>query len=192
MKRRTFVKLAIVSGALLFFAGLWWKWIVAQLKPIALSGIQDQRQLIEAIAETIWPATDTPGAKEAGVADYIIMMIRDCTSENEQQTFMRGLRRLENYSMKKYGKSFSECDGGDQIQIVRYIEGKDIFTVNLLNKVRRRLYGESFFAKMKWLTVEGYCTSLLGATKGLRYDDIPMRYEGCILLKEGDAAWATN
>jgi hypothetical protein len=43
---------------------------------------------------------------------------------------------------------------------------------------------------MKQLTLLGYFTSEPGATKALRYNPVPGKFEGCIPYKKGDKAWA--
>jgi len=43
---------------------------------------------------------------------------------------------------------------------------------------------------LKQLTIWGYFTSEVGATKALRYNPIPGRYDACIDYKPGDKAWA--
>ena len=48
-----------------------------------------------------------------------------------------------------------------------------------------------YFKLMKDLTVQGYFTSEIGATKALRYVPVPGKYESCIPYKKGDKAWAT-
>jgi hypothetical protein len=48
-----------------------------------------------------------------------------------------------------------------------------------------------YFRMMKELTLWGYFTSEIGATKALRYVAVPGKYEGCIPYKTGDKAWAT-
>jgi hypothetical protein len=47
-----------------------------------------------------------------------------------------------------------------------------------------------FFALMKELTLLGYFTSEIGATKALAYVQIPGRYDGCVKLEKGQKAWA--
>ena len=49
-----------------------------------------------------------------------------------------------------------------------------------MGKVQYRLLGKSFFSILKELTVEGYCTSKLGATQALTYVYIPGSFQGCI------------
>ena len=49
----------------------------------------------------------------------------------------------------------------------------------------------NYFGMMKQLTLLGYFTSEIGATKALRYIAVPGKYEGCVPYKKGDKAWAT-
>jgi hypothetical protein len=44
---------------------------------------------------------------------------------------------------------------------------------------------------MKELTLLGFFTSEVGATKALRYVAVPGKYEGCVDYKKGDRAWAS-
>ena len=47
-----------------------------------------------------------------------------------------------------------------------------------------------FFRTMKELTLLGYYTSQLGATRELRHSQTPGRFDGCVPLAPGDRAWA--
>ena len=47
-----------------------------------------------------------------------------------------------------------------------------------------------FFRTMKELTVLGYYTSQIGATKELRHAPIPGRFNGCVPLKTVGRTWA--
>src|ERR1700680_2012245 len=46
-----------------------------------------QRMLLDEVADVIIPATDTPGAKEAGVEQFIVRVMRDCYPKEEQERF---------------------------------------------------------------------------------------------------------
>ena len=51
----------------------------------------DEQNLISELAESIIPQTDTPGAKEAKVPEFISMMMEECYPEEHQQHFKQGL-----------------------------------------------------------------------------------------------------
>lgn len=48
-----------------------------------------------------------------------------------------------------------------------------------------------FFAIVRDLTLLGYFTSEIGATKAYEYVEIPGRYDGCVDLKPGQRVWAS-
>ena len=133
-----------------------------------------QQTLLAEVADTIIPTTDTPGAKAAGVEQFIIRVIRDCYPMKEQEEFYAGLAQLEADSKVKHGKSFSELDAAARNAMVK------LATEN----------NKDFFLLMKELTVAGYFTSEIGATQALEYLPIPSRFEGDIPLKPGQKAWA--
>jgi hypothetical protein len=51
---------------------------------------------------------------------------------------------------------------------------------------------EKVLALLKELTLLGYFTSEVGATKALAYEAVPGDYRGCVDLRPGQRAWATR
>lgn|SRR5690606_3557946 len=142
--------------------------------------------LLGDVADTILPATKTPGAKEAGVGEFIPIMVRDTYTEEDQKTFVEGLGKLEEAANKKYQKNFQQLS----------IEERTIFLTELdieqdeYHKNKKSEDPNHYFRMIKQLTMLGYFTSELGATMALRYNPIPGRYDGDIPYKKGDRAWA--
>ncbi|MCH5720423.1 gluconate 2-dehydrogenase subunit 3 family protein [Niabella hibiscisoli] len=62
----------------------------------------------------------------------------------------------------------------------------------ILNKVKTKLIGRSFISLLKDMTAIGYCTSELGATKGLAYEAVPVKFIACMPLIQGQKSWATK
>lgn len=150
------------------------------------------KALLAALAETIIPSGDTPGAREAQVQDFIIVMVRDCADRKTQNKFIDGLKDLQGWCRDKYDASYQDCGQEQKLSVLRHFEEKGRPFKGLAGKVETRYFGKSFFTLLKEYTVEGYCTSEPGATKGLAYLYIPGRYQGCITLEPGQRAWATN
>ena len=50
--------------------------------------------MLEALVDTILPATDTPGARQARVQVFVDLALRDCYTPAEQQLFVAGLEAL--------------------------------------------------------------------------------------------------
>jgi hypothetical protein len=165
---------------------------------------QDDIAYLDEIGETILPTTSTPGAKAAQVGKFMTVMVNDCYEEGDQKTFREGMDKLNEASTKKYGNSFMKIspDQRKELLIALDKEAKDYQKkVSDFNSkedkkaksdqkyVKQRM-SPHYFALMKQLTLLGYFTSEVGATKALRYNPVPGRYEGCIPYKKGDKAWA--
>jgi hypothetical protein len=166
----------------------WWK----LYRSPDLDWLEQNRILIGELAETIIPRTDSPGAKDAAVDNFIIKMIRDCTPRKEQNNFLDGLKDLQEFCRRKYGLAYPDCSEAQQHQTLEHFEQAAIPLQGRAGKVMLRLTGRPFFRILKDYTVEGYCTSEPGATTGLAYLYIPGSFHGCIPLQKNQKAWATN
>ena len=145
----------------------------------------DNEKLVAEIADTIIPPTSTPGAKEAGVAPLITLLMNDCYAAKEQAIFKAGLEEVEKISNDLYKKSFMDCSSTERIAVLKKMEAAAIADR------KAGVKGQPFWFMMKELTMMGYFTSEIGATKALEYVPIPGAYHGCIDLKPGQKAWAT-
>jgi hypothetical protein len=141
---------------------------------------------LDEIAETIIPATDTPGAKAAKVGAFMTVMVKDCYEEKDQKTFRDGMDKINNAADKKFDKEFMELTPQQRHQLLVEIdnEQKDF------SKNRKKDDPNHYFRLMKELTLLGYFTSEPGCTQALRYVESPGKYEGCIPYKKGEKAWA--
>ena len=157
-----------------------------------ISYVENNRELIASLADTIIPATDIPGAKEAGVPEFIITMVKDCTELKAQNKFIDGLKDIQGYCKSKYRKYYQHCSEAEKQAIFQYFEKKGRPFGGIVGKVQNRFLGKSFMTTLKEYTVEGYCTSEIGATMGLTYVAVPGSYKGCIQMQPGQRAWATN
>lgn len=155
-------------------------------KPFALFAATDSAYLDE-IAETIIPATDTPGAKAAKVGTFMTVMVTDCYPEADQKVFIEGMKKLDEASKAKNGKSFIDADADQRKALLIDIdkEAKDYMAS------KKKDDPKHYFRMLKELTLLGYFTSEPGATQALRYVAVPGKYEGCVAYKKGDRAWAS-
>jgi hypothetical protein len=158
---------------------------------VKLTDLPQKKQLIAELAETIIPRTDTPGAKDAYVEEFIIKMIKE-SDQKSQHNFLAGLGSLEKYTADKYDHSFIECNPQQKFAVLKHFEDKATYSITILNKINNKFLGPPFFNILKDLTVEGYCTSQLGATQGMAYNYIPVKFEACLPLQKNQKAWATK
>lgn len=133
-----------------------------------------QRRLLAELADVIIPTTDTPGAKAAGVEEFIIRVMRDCYVLEDQKTFYAGLAKLDAACLATHGRGFVDLDEARKIEMV-----KDAIKTN-----------KAFFVQMREFTVTGYFISEIGATQALEYLPIPGKFLGDVPMKPGQKAWA--
>jgi len=140
------------------------------------------------IAETILPATDTPGAKEAKVGAFWATIVKDCYTEADQKVFLDGMKKLNDACQQKNSKSYMESTPEQRHDLLVALdkEQKDYMAA------KKKDDPSHYFRMMKELTLWGYFTSEPGATKALRYVAVPGKYVGCMDYKKGDKAWATT
>src|SRR5690606_22010917 len=68
----------------------------AAYAPQAMS--QDEFDLIASLTDVIIPATDTPGAREAGVPAFIDRLLDGWFTEDDRRIFTDGLAAFETYA----------------------------------------------------------------------------------------------
>jgi hypothetical protein len=142
---------------------------------------------LDEVAETILPATATPGAKAAKVGEFMTVIVKDCYEEKDQQLFTEGMEKLNGASKKKNGKTFMESSPQQRHDLLIDLDRE----AKEYQKTKKQDDPKHYFRMMKELTLWGYFTSEVGATQALRYVAVPGKYEGCIDYKKGDKAWAT-
>lgn len=157
-----------------------------------LKSFIEKKDLIAELADTIIPTTSTPGAKAAKAEGFIISILSNCTSNVEQNLFLEGLEKVERYCGRNFNKHFSACSSSQRFSVLAHFEKSELYDSKLLNKINNKFFGTSFFAKLKELTVQGYCNSFVGSSEGLAYNYIPGHYFACIPLKPNQKSWATK
>ena len=142
---------------------------------------------LDEVAETIIPQTSTPGAKAAKVGAFMTVMVKDCYEEKDQKIFREGMNKLNAASEKKFDKPFMEADAKQRHDLLVEVDKE----TKEYQSNKKPEEDNHYFRMMKELTLLGFFTSEVGATKVLRYEESPGRYEACMPYKKGDRAWAT-
>ncbi|RSK34041.1 gluconate 2-dehydrogenase subunit 3 family protein [Hymenobacter metallilatus] len=148
----------------------------------------EQVAYLNEVGDTILPPTKTPGAKAADVGGFMAVMVRDCYKPEDQQIFKQGLTKLEAAAKQKYSKGFMELDAAQRTALLTALDAEQ----KTYAKTKTPEQPNHYFRMIKELTLLGYFTSEVGATKALRYLPVPGKYEGCVPYKKGDRAWATT
>jgi hypothetical protein len=142
--------------------------------------------LLGEIAETIIPQTTSPGAKAAGVGEFIKLMIDDCYKPDEQTAFRAGLSEVDKQANGLFKKNFVDCDKKQKVDVLQRIEAQAMADRSQGKKMF------SFWFTLKELTLTGYFTSEIGAKQALEYVYIPAKYDPCMEIKPEQKAWALS
>jgi hypothetical protein len=191
MNRKKAILSIVVAGGGIVAAWSGYKWVRMNRVP-DLAYLDNHKTMIADLAETIIPRTDTPGAKDALVHESIIDMIKTGSDRKTQNSFLDGLKDVEEYTGDHYSKSFSHLSTADQQNVLKHFQMKGKNFSGLAGKVKNKVLGKSFFTILKEYTTIAYCTSKPGATQGLAYEFIPGRYLPCTPLAANQKAWATK
>jgi hypothetical protein len=146
-----------------------------------------QSELVATIAELILPATDTPGARAAGVPQFIDLALAEWLDIDDRQRFLAGLTDVDARSRKRFSRDFTACTPDQQTEILTLLDAE----VSALRAAESRgdkveaSPPQRFFRMMKRLTLVGYYTSEVGATQELHNPIIPGRYDACVVLERG-------
>jgi hypothetical protein len=150
-------------------------------KPRALTS--EQAELVATIAEHILPETDTPGARAVGVHQFIDAMLADAYPDPERRRFLAGLADVDARARQTCGQAFLQCGTTEQRTLLEQLDRETFASPPEGSAV-------PFFRTMKELTLLGYYTSEVGATRELRHAPVPGRFEGCVPLAQIARTWA--
>ena len=160
MTRREWVASALGAMA---FPHLDWRLRVRPGDPLRALDAQ-QSELVATIADLIIPTTDTPGARAAGVHQFIDLTLAEWLDAADRDRFLAGLADVDARAQSAYGAPFIQCSAPQQTALLRALDN-------------------DFFQMMKRLTLVGYYTSEIGANQELHYQIIPGRYDPCYPLE---------
>ena len=153
---------------------------------VTLNFTSDQIAWLNEVADTILPPTNTPGAKAAKVGEFMKVMVNDTYEAKDQDTFMEGFQKLDDFAVKTYDVVFMKLKPEQKHDLLVSLDKEQ--KEYMANKKKED--PGHYFRMMKELTLLGYFTSEIGSTQALRYVEKPGRYDGCIDYKKGDKAFA--
>jgi gluconate 2-dehydrogenase gamma chain len=127
MRRRTFLGAAAAAAA----GGTAIVWRAGKAGSAWRFFTSDEARTVEAICGQIIPADSDPGAKEAGVANYIDIQLTK-HFKRHRQTYRRGIADVEVASQKAFGKPFADLPSAQQIAVLEDIEKHSSAFFNLI------------------------------------------------------------
>lgn len=167
-RRSLFKNLAIVAGGILILPSCSGDKTKASIELDKLDISAEQEKLLSAVADTIIPATDTPGAKALNIHLFVLKMLNDCYEKTDQEKFVAGLDKLNDSAKKSFGVSFAEGTVKQRQELLQSLEQK--------TATPEQAY---FYEIMKDRTIQGYMNSKYVMTNLVIYELIPSKpYNG--------------
>lgn len=126
----------------------------------------DQLELLSAVCEQIIPRTDTPGAVDAKVPQFIDHMLAVWYPADERDQMLAGFKAIDSAA----GGNFAKLPAADQVALLTRLD------------TGKGAAGSAEWAmrRIKSLTVYGYFTSELVVKTVTRDPIMPGRFEGCV------------
>jgi len=174
MKRRSAIKqMVIIAGGVAILPSCSGDPGKASIALKNLPVTADQEALLAAIAETIIPKNDMPGARDMNLHLFTLKMVDDCSDTAEQQAFMAGLDSIDQLAKQKHGNAFLQCSDTQKMELLNDIAGgrqdsKQLTT--MMNITKRRV-------------IQGFMNSKYVMTDLKQYELVPGRYNGYFPVK---------
>lgn len=178
----------------------------------------DEVAYLDEIADTILPATSTPGAKAARTGELMARMVTDSYSDEDQKTFRDGMVKLNDLSRDKNGgKTFMEATPEQRLALLKTLD-REQFDFSEKQRAEQLRKSKEFLSKavqenapktesqqatsaseappnryfrmMKELALLGYFTSEIGCKQAQIYEESPGKWEPCIPYSPGQKAYA--
>src|SRR5579863_1089131 len=157
---------------------------------------------LDEIAETILPATKTPGAKAAKTGAFMALMVTDSYWPDEQRTFREGMRKVDDAMKKANGLSFMQATPMQRSVVLAVLDREQKRAMDAREAAASKAAASEaaasdglpahYFRMMKELALLGYFTSEVGCKQALRYAETPGRFDPCVPYTPGEPAWADH
>jgi len=152
---------------------------------------EKQARTLSAVVDRILPATDTPGAIEVGVDQFIDKILFQVFPEDIQSGFASGIDSFNAFAKSQYRKDFASLLPKEQDAVITEYENKS-------GPLPASMWGFSFgevnefpfYRMMKELALIGYFQSERISTEVLGYDPIPGPFIGCVPYSEIGRNWS--
>jgi gluconate 2-dehydrogenase gamma chain len=119
---------------------------------------QSERRLLEAIADRIFPVTDTPGAAEIGAVTYIEIALAGAYAAL-MPLYRAGLRAADRHAMDKFKAEFQTLSSEQQDAVLKDFES------GAVPEFKR---AADFFETLRYHVLEGvFCEPQYGGNKDM-------------------------
>ena len=167
-RRQAIKRAALLSGGMVLLNHSLFGQDSSLSTPISVTFGPKQERLLQMVVDTLIPTTDTPGAKELKVDQFVLLMVNDCHSEKDQTAFYSGLHNLDAFTEKHFGQSFTLCDADTRVEALNSLSKSPDTAPEL----------QAFIQIAKDRTIQGYLESRYVMTEARPHKMIPDPYDG--------------
>ena len=154
----------------------------SSIPPRAASLLTPPRtRVMAALAEVIIPQTDTPGASEAGVTEFVAALVDGWLDDDDRDRFLVGLDTVDPAARERFGADFADCAAEQQTQFVGDLDAE----VARLREDPEANASRHFFHDVKRFTLTAYFTSEVGLA-ALGHRTTFRTFEGCAPLSPAE------
>ncbi len=165
MDRRSFLRQMSLAATLpLAGASIGWGAVLHRNVPNSVTGAaldEDQRRFIASFADTLLPATDTPGAMAAEVPAFLDLLFEQWLLPSEQVRFTTGIAELNRASLTADGHDFAACGQDQRLELLRRWD-------QAAARESRPGQEPGFYARLRSLVLIGYYSSEAGQNTELQ------------------------
>ena len=147
-----------------------------------------QYATVKTMAELIVPKTETPGAADAGAAEFIDLILTEWYVDDERAKFLDGLSDIDRRTQSLFSRDFVDASSAQQTAILKVL-GEELseLPTNRDHSPRNRgsspQASDNFYLMLRRLTMIAYYTSEAGATQELKFEMIPDHFDGCVAVQ---------
>ena len=146
---------------------------VAVTEAIATNLEQNEFQLLARMGDLLIPATDTPGALEAGVPQFIDTLLSDWAGEKTRLEIRAAITGLDEHADSQHNTLFLSLKGSDQLSALASYEEECFSKQDEAPLTPDSIDYAVGYRRLKSLIYRGYYHSEIGCTQELQYQLIP-------------------
>ncbi|MEQ8471955.1 MAG: gluconate 2-dehydrogenase subunit 3 family protein [Marinoscillum sp.] len=153
----------------------------------------EQALNVEALSEAILPKTDTPGAVELGVPQFLDSFVGEVMTQQDRESYFKELDQFFQLCKTSQGEQLYQCDEQqkkaflDEQNAQNKIKYPGIWGADMVKADTR-----NFFGKFKDTLVWVFFTTEVGGEQLLAYDPVPGSYTGCTTISENTRSWSLS
>ena len=137
---------------------------------------------LDEVAETIFPKTSTPGAKDAKVGQFMTLYVNDCYDAKNQKAFHEGIKKINDACKQMHKHGFMKASAEHRKELLTSLDKER----GEYQKNKKNGDPDHYFQYFKQLTIMGYFTSQEGREGGTHYTPVPGRFQADVPYKKGD------